>query len=198
MGLREINAERTRTLVAEAAMELFLDRGFDTTTLEEVAAHAGIGNSTLYRYFPTKEDLVLGSIGEAGALAADVRQRPADEPGELALGHALIALLERTTLDLETSRQFRGLIASSPRLNARLLDWLGETRRQLEEALAERTDAPRDSTAIAATAWLGVFVLERASEVWNASAGEQTIAVTAHQIMREMQDAPIRAPRLPA
>lgn len=59
MGLREVKRERTRRLIADKAFELFTDHGFGRTTVEQIAAAAEVGPSTLYRYFPTKETLVL-------------------------------------------------------------------------------------------------------------------------------------------
>ena len=53
MGLRETNATRTRAAIADTALALFLDRGYEETTMEDVAAAAQVGLSTLYRYFPS-------------------------------------------------------------------------------------------------------------------------------------------------
>ena len=70
MGLRELKRERTRRLISDKAFELFTDHGFGRTTVEQIAAAAEVGPSTLYRYFPTKETLVLEFVEESlfGAL----------------------------------------------------------------------------------------------------------------------------------
>ena len=93
MGLRELNAARTRALIADAAYALFAEQGYDPTTMEQVAERADVGSSTLYRYFPTKESLVLAPLGEPGSMAAEVARRPDGEPIEQVLGHAVLALL---------------------------------------------------------------------------------------------------------
>lgn len=70
MGLRELKRERTRRLISDKAFELFTDHGFGQTTVEQIAAAAEVGPSTLYRYFPTKERLVLEFVEDSlfGAL----------------------------------------------------------------------------------------------------------------------------------
>jgi len=58
-GLRERRHLETKQLLVETAFELFVERGFTNVSMEEVAQAAGVSRSTLYRRFPTKEDLVL-------------------------------------------------------------------------------------------------------------------------------------------
>ncbi len=79
MGLRELKRERTRRLISDKAFELFTDHGFGRTTVEQIAAAAEVGPSTLYRYFPTKETLVLEFVEDSlfGALGW-FREQPAD------------------------------------------------------------------------------------------------------------------------
>ncbi|MEV8393539.1 MULTISPECIES: helix-turn-helix domain-containing protein [unclassified Streptomyces] len=64
MGIREIKMERTRTLIADKAFELFGRQGFIATTVEEIAAAAEVGTRTVYRYYPTKEALVLDPVAK--------------------------------------------------------------------------------------------------------------------------------------
>jgi AcrR family transcriptional regulator len=58
-GLRERKKARTKAAIQREAVRLFRDQGYSTTTVEEIAAAAEVAPSTVYRYFPTKEDLVL-------------------------------------------------------------------------------------------------------------------------------------------
>ncbi|MFI6686288.1 TetR/AcrR family transcriptional regulator [Streptomyces sp. NPDC050485] len=71
-GLRERKKQRTYQAVSEAAIALFLERGFDKVSVAEVAAAAGISKPTLFRYFPTKEDLVLHRFADHADEAARV------------------------------------------------------------------------------------------------------------------------------
>ena len=67
-GLRERKKRQTRQAIAETAMRLFAERGFEAVTVNEIAEAAGVAKATLFTYFPTKESLVL----DAGGLDDDV------------------------------------------------------------------------------------------------------------------------------
>ncbi|MFJ8312229.1 MULTISPECIES: TetR/AcrR family transcriptional regulator [unclassified Streptomyces] len=71
-GLRERKKRQTYEAVSEAAIALFLERGFDKVSVAEVAAAAGVSKPTLFRYFPTKEDLVLHRFADHEDEAARV------------------------------------------------------------------------------------------------------------------------------
>jgi len=91
LGLRELKMERTRALIAEKAFELFTTQGFEHTTIAQVAAAAEVGPRTLYRYFPTKEALVVTFV-EAHLDASLDRLRA--EPDDTPLASALFVLVE--------------------------------------------------------------------------------------------------------
>ena len=161
MGLREINAARTRTLIAAGAMELFIERGFEATTMEDVATHVGIGTSTLYRYFPTKETLALATLGEPSLMSEELLSRPDGEALEVALGNALLSFMTRVNEDEQQARQFGVLLETNHRLQARLMEWLGEAHEALVSALAERSGRPPDDIHLGAMAWMAIFVLQQ-------------------------------------
>jgi AcrR family transcriptional regulator len=69
-----------RAEVAVVALELFAERGFDSTTVDDIARAAGMSRTSFFRYFPTKEDVVLGHLDELGRLIArTLAERPAEE-----------------------------------------------------------------------------------------------------------------------
>jgi AcrR family transcriptional regulator len=79
-GLRERKKQRTRELIEDAALELFLERGFDAVTIADVAERADVDVKTIYNYFPSKPDLVYHRLEELkDSLLVAVRSR---EPGE--------------------------------------------------------------------------------------------------------------------
>lgn len=76
-GLRARKKARTRDAIADAAISLFLARGFDQVSVADIAAAAEVSKPTLFRYFTAKEDLVLHRIADHhGEAARVVRDRP--------------------------------------------------------------------------------------------------------------------------
>src|SRR5258705_515106 len=72
-GLREQNRQHTLQRIAEVGIELFLAKGYEATTLDEIAAAAGISRRTFFYYFKSKEDILLTHLeGYADALRASV------------------------------------------------------------------------------------------------------------------------------
>jgi AcrR family transcriptional regulator len=185
MGLREINAERTRQLIVDAAMELFFEHGYDATTMEDIAAHASIGISTLYRYFPTKDQLGTSLLGDPTLMAEELAGRPADEPIEKAIGQALLAFLRSAGDDPQRGAAFRRLLNDNPRLGMRVVEWLMETHHLLSEAVAARLGRPPGDLGARAAAWSAVFVLQEVGA--SADAGDTRDAVVvAREVMRRL------------
>lgn len=59
MGLREIKKAKTRKLISDIARDLFIEKGYDTVTIAEIAEKAEVAVTTLFNYFPTKESLIF-------------------------------------------------------------------------------------------------------------------------------------------
>jgi AcrR family transcriptional regulator len=121
-GLRERKKERTRNLIAQEALRLFRAQGFDEVSVVEVAAAAEVSKATLFRYFPTKEDLVLHRFADhLGEAARVVRERPAGLTPTAALrDHFLAGLAERNPItglnDHPEILSFQDLIYRTPSL----------------------------------------------------------------------------------
>jgi len=193
MGLREINATRTRALIASGAMDLFAERGFEATTMEDVAVHVGIGTSTLYRYFPTKETLALATLGDPSLMAEDVLARPDEEALEVALGNAVLAFMAHVNEDERQARQLGELLETHHRVQARLMEWLGAANDALVEALAERSGRPADDLHLRAMAWMAIFVLQ---QIGAAGDGTRSPDLVAGDVMRALAEQPVLTPRL--
>jgi AcrR family transcriptional regulator len=96
-GRREENKARTRSALEQAAARLFEEHGFAATTVRDIAVAAGVGERTFFRYFPSKEDLVLQQVRDLiPGLMTAVRARPTAEPPLTALREAIVAWLEET------------------------------------------------------------------------------------------------------
>ncbi|MEU4113857.1 TetR/AcrR family transcriptional regulator [Kitasatospora sp. NPDC028055] len=143
MGLRELKKQQTRELLADTAMGLFAEHGFERVTVAEVARAAGVSPNTVFNYFPTKEDLFFDrQDAVVGHLAEVVRRRPADSSAVDAVRADLLAGLAdgEPTIGL-TPRMatFWRIIADSPALRARLLELGERSEAALAAALAEES-----------------------------------------------------------
>lgn len=141
MGLRETKKQQTRTAIADAALELFLEHGFAQVTVADVARRAGVSTNTVFNYFSTKEDLFFDRQAEAeGHLAALVRDRaPGTCPVEV-VRDSLLAALQRNEpmLGLHPGAvRFWQVIHDSPALRAREREIGERAEAALAVALAE-------------------------------------------------------------
>jgi AcrR family transcriptional regulator len=162
MGLRELNAKRNKELILDAAMALFHERGYDDTTLDQVAERAEVSISTLYRYFPTKDLLVLSPVALDQQMALALASRPADEPLDIALGHAVIALLSSPRAGSQRLQQVRRIAYTSEHLRDRLRQQFVRERVALQEAVAARLGRDKDDIYCSMVARSAVAILELA------------------------------------
>ncbi|MFF0413933.1 TetR/AcrR family transcriptional regulator [Kitasatospora sp. NPDC004745] len=137
-NLRELNKRRTREAISHAATRLFIDQGFERTTIAEVAAAAGVAKMTVTNHFPRKEDLLLDLHEElVGRLARAVDERAPGESALAALRRDCLGGLDRHDPRLGFSgRAFARTITDSPALVARLRELHEQGEAALAEALA--------------------------------------------------------------
>ncbi len=92
-GRRAQHKAATREALHQAALRMFEERGYDATTVKDIAAAAAVTERTFFRYFPSKEDLVLGELSDlVRPLTEEIRRRPADEPPLRAVLNALLTV----------------------------------------------------------------------------------------------------------
>jgi AcrR family transcriptional regulator len=92
-GLRERKKIETRLALARAAMRLFDERGYDATTVDDIAAAANVSRRTFFRYFSTKEEVfIVDPQGKLAALHVALADGPPDEPTIAALRRGVVAL----------------------------------------------------------------------------------------------------------
>ena len=121
-GLREMTRRAVRSQIAETAMTLFVRNGFEATTVEEIAAAAGISSRSVFRYFPAKEDMVVGHLDEIGErLAAALRARPPAEQPWTALRHAMQPHIDDLAKNSGTMVATALMLADTPSLRGALL-----------------------------------------------------------------------------
>ncbi|EFC81357.1 TetR family transcriptional regulator [Parafrankia sp. EUN1f] len=121
MGLRETKKERTREALAAAAMALFTERGYEATTVEDIAAAAEVSPRTFFRYYPAKED-VVSEIFHSGGFDGIVDARPPDEPVVATLRSATFTVLQSCADSPAPALAVLRMVTSRPELSTRLSD----------------------------------------------------------------------------
>ncbi|MFH8239431.1 TetR/AcrR family transcriptional regulator [Streptomyces sp. G6] len=158
LGLRETKKRETRQLISDRATALFIEQGFEHTTIAEIADAARVAKKTVTNYFPRKEDLALDHQDEFVATLADaVTAREGDEAPLAALRRAfLAAVAAQDPVAGFAGPAFTRMIADSPTLTSCLRGLHDRREEALAEALAETTAArPDDITPRTVAALLG-------------------------------------------
>lgn len=159
-GLRERKKAKTRSAIRRHAFRLFREQGYYATTIEQIAEAAEVSPSTFFRYFPTKEDVVLQDDVDLLALEAFEAQPPGLSPIA-----ALRAAMRETYARLSAAEreQFHEATALSMAVNeirSRAFDEFGHGIQIIAEAIARRVGRDPNHFAIRnlASAIVGVVV----------------------------------------
>ncbi|GAA2398898.1 TetR family transcriptional regulator [Streptomyces coeruleofuscus] len=166
LGLRERKKIKTRKAIRAATYALIEQQGYDATTIEQIADRAEVSPSTVFRYFPTKEDIVITDEWDP-VILAELRARPDDESWADVLRHVM-----RTALDLslaedpEVARLRSRLGVEIPAVRARMMESMAATGRLLREALAERSGRAPDSLELRVFAMSVMGGLMEVSHYW--------------------------------
>ena len=163
-GLRERKKQRTRWAIQEHAVRLFIEQGYDATTVDQIAAAAEISPATFFRYFKTKEDVVIEDDYDP-LLVRALESAPEDLPPLRALRYALRAGISQIPAEEWQQVYARSkLMMSVPALRARSLDNMLTTMNVLAPPLAHRLGLPetdlrvRSFAGAVIGAWLAVLL----------------------------------------
>jgi AcrR family transcriptional regulator len=174
-------AERKRLLVrselAEAAVKLLADQGFEETTVDQIVAAVGMSRRTFSRYFDSKEDVIVHMLAEAGVrLCAELNARPADEPPAVALRRALSVFTSMSVGNPAKTLRVSRLILHTPALLARFLERQSQWQAEMTGILALRAGLDPDvdlRPAVAAGVALTAF--QAALRRWVDSDGSESL-----------------------
>ena len=167
-GLRERKKAKTRAAIQGQALRLFRRQGYHATTVEQIADAAEVSPSTFFRYFPTKEDVVLYDDFDPMLVAAFLAQ-PAELSPVAALRRAMRQVYEEAPAEAtEREQQRHALVRTVPELRARMVDGYVSGLVMLTDALAERTGRSSDDVGVrtlaGAIVGIGVAALLTADE----------------------------------
>ncbi len=151
-GLRERKKVRTRLAIQEHALRLFREQGYTRTTVEQIAEAAEVSPSTFFRYFPTKEDVVLYDALDPLLIDA-FRRQPADLSPIQAMRAGLHEVWGSLTPQQVDEQRERGLLAYTvPELQSAWMADLMRTARVMASMLAERVGRDPDDIQVQAYA----------------------------------------------
>ncbi|RAJ86463.1 TetR family transcriptional regulator [Streptomyces sp. PsTaAH-137] len=167
VGLRERKKIKTRTAIREATYRLIEEQGYDATTVEQIAEAAEVSPSTVFRYFPTKEDIVLTDEFDP-VLERELRARPADEPIIDSVRHVVEHALELAFASEppEVVRLRTRLQVETPAVRSRMMESMSVTGQLMCQVIADRTGRDADGLEVRVYAMALVGALMQATMYW--------------------------------
>jgi len=147
-GLRERKKARTRAAIQAHALALFRERGYDATTVEQIAAAAEVSESTFFRYFPSKADVVLWDEFDPLIIDAFRAQPPELEPLEALRAAFRQAFAQLTPAQLADQSARMTLVMGVAELRAAMLDQLMQALELVAALLAERRGRAADDFGV--------------------------------------------------
>jgi len=168
-GLRERKKAKTRAAIRQHALALFREQGYSATTVEQIAAAAEVSPATFFRYFPTKEDVVLQDDFDIVTVEALEAQPPELGPIAAFRAAAAAARQQMTAEDVERFSETTRLTLSVPEIRARAIDELIRTTDVISAAIAARVDRSSDDFAARNVAGAILGVILSVTMPWDAA-----------------------------
>ncbi|RVX38348.1 TetR family transcriptional regulator [Nonomuraea polychroma] len=160
LGRRERKKQATRQALIAAAVRLFEERGYEQTTVAEIAEAADVSTRTFFLHFPAKEDVLLANteVRVDLGLRAIERRRPGEAAAEVLAQAVEEMIVNAWSTDLPSGLAAlrAGLVTSSPAVQARLLQRLLAAHAELAEAL--RQAYPQELDEVVAAALVGAVI----------------------------------------
>jgi AcrR family transcriptional regulator len=166
-GLRERKKARTRASLREHALRLFREQGYQNTTVEQIAAAAEVSPSTFFRYFPTKEDLVLQDDMDTRMIEAFEHQPPGLGPIAAVRAASREMFASYSTADMDFLRETTRLTMTVPEIRARAMDEFARTIEVVADAVAKRAGRSPDDLAVRAVAGAIIGVIMSITMPWE-------------------------------
>ena len=171
-GLRERKRQQTRERLTRAAIALFLERGFEATTLDDIASAADISRRSFFHYFDSKEEVVFAWHEEiTAALVAAIGARPASE-SMLAAAENAIAAMARQIEPAEAIAMAR-LKRDNPALQARDQVKYEQLERALADALGRRAGHKAEKLGARLVAMIATGAMRIGGELWVAEGARE-------------------------
>ncbi|MET7595199.1 TetR family transcriptional regulator [Streptomyces sp. NPDC005481] len=187
-GLRERKKTKTRLAIREAAYRLIQEQGYEAASVERIAAAAEVSPSTVLRYFPAKEDIVLPDGGDRET-EERLRSRPAGEPWPESLRHVLGHILAGRP---EVLRLRTRLMAEVPAVRSRTRERLTGTGRMLCRVIGERTGRDPDALDVRVYAAALTGALLETAVYWAEGGHREDLAALLDRTLDLLEHGPAR------
>ncbi|MFE8942808.1 TetR/AcrR family transcriptional regulator [Streptomyces sp. NPDC007856] len=167
LSLRERKKIKTREAIRAATYSLVREQGYDATTIDQIAERAEVSPSTVFRYFPTKEDIVLTDEYDL-MMAEELRARPADEPLIQSLRYVMHRALDLAlSEDPEVTRLRVRLGVEVPAIRSRMFESMASTSLLLRQVIADRTGLDPESLEVRVYAMSLIGGLMEVNRYWG-------------------------------
>ncbi|HEY0302962.1 MAG TPA: TetR family transcriptional regulator [Rhizomicrobium sp.] len=187
-GLRARKRAETRARIIEAALKLFVKRGFDGTTLDDIAADAGISRRTFFHYFESKEDLAFAWLDSStDDIVAAVGREDAGLPMLTMAANAMLACA--TPFPRAEAFALARLVNETPALRDRSQMKYGRLEAALAEALAARKGLKKDDLKARLAAMTAAGALRVASQRWYESGGKEDRTALSRRVLKALAGA---------
>ena len=187
-GLRERKREQTLQRLTEAAMKLFLTKGYEATTLDDIAAAAEISRRSFFHYFASKEDVVVAwQDRSADAMTTAIGERPAEESMITAAENAILTMTR--DLNPEDAIAIARLKKETPALRAREQVKYEKMERAMAEALAARASDKAGQTRARLVAMITTGAIRIASENWLSQGAREKPEVLVRRMFADIRAA---------
>jgi AcrR family transcriptional regulator len=189
IGLRERTRRAVRAELIAEAMALFLDKGFEATTVEDIAVAAGLSRRSYFRYFASKDEVLAEGLAEVGrAIADSVASRPDSESPWTALRRGFDSLIDQAERYPRT-RDMGSLMIDGPAIEASHQNKMVRWQASIAEALATRLpEGTRNAAFVAssiAAAGLGCFNV--AQDEWRQTDNPVSLGALTDAAMTALQ-----------
>jgi AcrR family transcriptional regulator len=195
-GLRERTRRAVRAELTDVAMDLFLARGFEATTVDEIAAAAGISRRSLFRYFASKEAIIFDNLQDVGEqLAEALGKRPRDEDPWVSLRHSFDVVTAYNIENPERTLGFWTMLEETASLKARHFEHLMRWQQLLVPDIAVRLGEDEndnvDVSGPCAPALVGAALacLDAANHAWLRSQGRADVVQLLNEAMHAVRPA---------
>jgi AcrR family transcriptional regulator len=187
-GLRERKKQRTRWAIQAHAMRLFAQQGYDATTVEQIAEAAEVSPSTFFRYFKTKEDVVIHDRYD-DMMMAGIKAAPAELGPVGAMRHAFRAMAGQIDDgEWRDAHDRAQLTLTHPALRARSIQNLIDTVDAIATAFAARLDRSPQDFRVRALSGACVGSLIECVIQWAQSDGKLNMAQLVDEALSVIED----------